>query len=357
MSLQTAEAPPKGAPTHTIRAIPCRSLPAGDSTKPRPGLTGEQFVAKLKRVRRSSNGWECRCPAHDDRTPSLSVADGVEGVVFFCHAGCAPEDVLKAMDLEWWQLFYRSEFEYKRAHEALTAQVFGVPVHSGRFSVEKGIEGWRERRRSFAHRLKSHLPDLDWQLLDTALSYETPDEGITVAQGKLGAQLGYTQSTASRRLAPAVEAGLLKSEARSRKGRFAVTAGPGRTSNRYRLDTNRIALLLKAVKTKAKEVGARTLRHSPHVDEMASALITLTRLEAFLYPKDTLEKAGACKIYRRLTLPATFQPRNDGSTYAGAVLRGEVHIGKGRPTSDRDLGPDQDRARAKALLHLSETHP
>jgi DNA-binding transcriptional ArsR family regulator len=326
MTLEIARAPDKGAPTHSD--IPLRSVTAGtDSTKPRPGLTGEQFVSKLKRVRRSSNGWECRCPAHDDRTPSLSVADGVEGVIFHCHAGCTPEDVLNAMGLEWWQLFYRSESEYKRAYEASAAQAFGVPLHSGRFSVGEGIESWRERRRSFVHRLESHLPDFDWELLDAALNYETPDEGMTVAQGKLGKQFGYSQSTVSRRLVPAVEAGLLKSEVRSRKGRFAVTAGPGRTSNRYRLDTNRIALLLKAVKAKAKQVGVRALRRSPHVDEMASALVTLTRLEAFLFPKYTLEeKAGACKIHGRLTLSATFSPRNDGSTYAGSDLALGVHM-------------------------------
>jgi DNA-binding transcriptional ArsR family regulator len=164
------------------------------------------------------------------------------------------------MGLEWWQLFYRSRAEWKRAYETSVAQAFGVPVHSGRFSVEEGIEGWRERRRSFVHRLEFHLPELDWALLDAALKHETPDEGMTVAQGKLGKRLGYSQSTVSRRLAPAVNAGLLKSEIRSRKGRFAVTAGPGRTSNRYRLDTARIALLLKTAKTKAKDVVSSTLR-------------------------------------------------------------------------------------------------
>jgi DNA-binding transcriptional ArsR family regulator len=206
---------------------------------------------------------------------------------------CASEDILRAMGLEWWQLFYRSAFEYKRAYEASAAQACGAPVHSGRFCVGEGIESWRERRRSYAHRLESHLPDFDWELLDAALNYETPDEGMTVAQGKLGKQFGYSQSTVSRRLAPAVETGLLKSEARSRKGRFAVTAGPGRTSNRYRLDTARIALLLKAVKTKAKEVAARALQPKTRVDEMASALVTLTRLETFLYPMYTIEEAGS----------------------------------------------------------------
>jgi DNA-binding transcriptional ArsR family regulator len=265
MSLKTAEAPPKGAPTNATRAIPRTSLPAGNSTKPRPGLTGEQFVSKLKRVRRSSNGWECRCPAHDDRTPSLSVADGVEGVVFFCHAGCAPDDVLEAMGLEWWQLFYRSEAEYKRAYFASLRLHFPDAVHSGALSVEKAtkwLADWRERRRSFVHRLEAQLPDLDWRMLDAALSYESPAEGMTMAQGRLGAEFGVDQSTVSRHLTPFVEAGVLKSESRSRKGYFAKQAGPGRTSNSYRLDTGRIALLLKAAKTRVKEVTSRTLRRA-----------------------------------------------------------------------------------------------
>jgi putative DNA primase/helicase len=40
----------------------------------------------------------CRCPAHDDTTPSLSVAEGDSGVVVFkCHAGCSQEAVMDAL--------------------------------------------------------------------------------------------------------------------------------------------------------------------------------------------------------------------------------------------------------------------
>ena len=32
-----------------------------------------------------------RCPAHEDKTPSLSISDGDGGrLLTFCHAGCAP---------------------------------------------------------------------------------------------------------------------------------------------------------------------------------------------------------------------------------------------------------------------------
>ncbi len=39
----------------------------------------------------------CRCPAHDDRTPSLSVKDGRKRVVFHCHAGCSKTTILEAL--------------------------------------------------------------------------------------------------------------------------------------------------------------------------------------------------------------------------------------------------------------------
>lgn len=48
--------------------------------------------------RRSGRGWQCRCPAHDDRTPSLSVAVGHHGrLLLYCHAGCSFEQVRAAL--------------------------------------------------------------------------------------------------------------------------------------------------------------------------------------------------------------------------------------------------------------------
>ena len=40
----------------------------------------------------------CRCPAHDDRTPSLSVAEGHDGrLLLRCFTGCSFEDVVAAL--------------------------------------------------------------------------------------------------------------------------------------------------------------------------------------------------------------------------------------------------------------------
>ncbi|MDD2349542.1 MAG: hypothetical protein PHS50_14945, partial [Kiritimatiellae bacterium] len=45
--------------------------------------------------------WMARCPAHDDRNPSLSVSEGDGGrVLFNCFAGCAAEAVAAALGLK-----------------------------------------------------------------------------------------------------------------------------------------------------------------------------------------------------------------------------------------------------------------
>jgi 5S rRNA maturation endonuclease (ribonuclease M5) len=47
-----------------------------------------------------------QCPAHHDRTPSLSITEQADGkVLVHCHAGCETEDVLAAIGLEKRDLF------------------------------------------------------------------------------------------------------------------------------------------------------------------------------------------------------------------------------------------------------------
>jgi putative DNA primase/helicase len=57
-------------------------------------------------VRRSGGGWVARCPAHEDRSPSLSVKEGVDGrVLVYCHAGSRTDDVVAAIGLTMRDLF------------------------------------------------------------------------------------------------------------------------------------------------------------------------------------------------------------------------------------------------------------
>jgi AAA domain len=60
----------------------------------------------LERTGAAGRNGTWRCPAHDDSTPSLSVTRGNYGkVLVHCHANCAVEDVLAALDLKSGDLF------------------------------------------------------------------------------------------------------------------------------------------------------------------------------------------------------------------------------------------------------------
>jgi hypothetical protein len=51
-------------------------------------MTAED-IAKVLGGRRAGAGWMARCPAHDDREPSLSIRQGEDcKVLVRCHAGC-----------------------------------------------------------------------------------------------------------------------------------------------------------------------------------------------------------------------------------------------------------------------------
>jgi len=50
--------------------------------------------------RRVGSTWMVRCPAHDDRTPSLSIQDADDGrILVRCHAGCSQAKVIASLQL------------------------------------------------------------------------------------------------------------------------------------------------------------------------------------------------------------------------------------------------------------------
>lgn len=68
----------------------------------------DQFLAgtSLKGLRRSGGGYLAVCPAHEDRTPSLSIAAGADGrVLLHCWAGCRTRDIVAALGLQSSDLF------------------------------------------------------------------------------------------------------------------------------------------------------------------------------------------------------------------------------------------------------------
>jgi hypothetical protein len=64
------------------------------------------ILSRLDGVRQSGAGWCAICPAHEDRTPSLSVSEGHNGAALLhCFGGCDAADVLGAIGLTLADLF------------------------------------------------------------------------------------------------------------------------------------------------------------------------------------------------------------------------------------------------------------
>ena len=86
-----------------------RVLTRLQKTEREPTLQGDQYIA--------------RCPAHDDRRPSLSIKVGDDGrVLLYCHAGCKFLSIAYRMGLEPSELFpsrrghKRASHSFQRPH-------------------------------------------------------------------------------------------------------------------------------------------------------------------------------------------------------------------------------------------------
>jgi hypothetical protein len=75
-----------------------------------------EAIAKALGGRKAGAAWMARCPAHDDRAPSLSIADARDGKVLVrCHAGCDQRDVIAALRARGaWDADDRRPFRFSR---------------------------------------------------------------------------------------------------------------------------------------------------------------------------------------------------------------------------------------------------
>ncbi len=76
------------------------------SRVPPSGMKADALISLLDRPRRTSRGWINRCPAHADRSPSLSIREGNDGkILLHCFAGCTPQEICQAIGLTLSDLF------------------------------------------------------------------------------------------------------------------------------------------------------------------------------------------------------------------------------------------------------------
>lgn len=109
----------------------------------------ELLLLRLRGVKQHGARYTARCPAHEDKSPSLSLSRGDDGrALVHCYAGCELRDVLTAVGLELRDLFpeslsheqrqqyRRNKLEVERNFEQLVIEVAKEEAKSGPLSDE-----------------------------------------------------------------------------------------------------------------------------------------------------------------------------------------------------------------------------
>jgi hypothetical protein len=122
-----------------------------------------ETLANMLQGRRSGEGkWQARCPAHEDRLPSLSIREGEHGqVLLHCFAGCTLKAILSVLSVPYRDLFT------------------GKPPSPEQIAASRKARKARERAARIARRLRL-----------AAFDHETKMQALVYA---LGAKLARAQ--------------------------------------------------------------------------------------------------------------------------------------------------------------------
>ena len=133
-------------------------------------MTIDALLDGLDGVRETGNGkYVARCPAHDDKSPSLAIRDCDDGrVLLHCFAGCEVQSVLDAVGLSFSDLYpeqmglkhsyqpKRQRFDVRQVlatldHEALVTAIIAADILENK---EVDEDTW-ERLGAAVHRINT----------------------------------------------------------------------------------------------------------------------------------------------------------------------------------------------------------
>lgn len=79
-------------------------------------MSAAKLLERLEGVRATGpDRWIAKCPAHEDRSPSLSIRETDDGTTLVkCFGGCGAADVVAAAGLELRDLFPERPAEHRR---------------------------------------------------------------------------------------------------------------------------------------------------------------------------------------------------------------------------------------------------
>ncbi len=80
-------------------------------------MNADHILIHLDKAKRTGAGkWMACCPAHADKSPSLSIKDWGDKLTLHCFAGCDTVSIINALGLTWGDLFLESLDPAKKAY-------------------------------------------------------------------------------------------------------------------------------------------------------------------------------------------------------------------------------------------------
>lgn len=64
------------------------------------------WLDRLEQVTSTGKGYISRCPAHNDKHPSLNIDPGGKGWLIYCHRGCTSAEIMQGIGLSMAELYY-----------------------------------------------------------------------------------------------------------------------------------------------------------------------------------------------------------------------------------------------------------
>jgi len=65
----------------------------------------DTLLSRLSGVKGRNGRWVARCPAHEDKSPSLAITETNDKVLVHCFAGCSVDNILGAVGMSVEDLF------------------------------------------------------------------------------------------------------------------------------------------------------------------------------------------------------------------------------------------------------------
>ena len=115
-------------------------------------MPADKLLPRLDKVRQVKPGkWIARCPAHDDKSPSLHITEAEDGKLLVkCWAGCSVVKIVTAVGLELRDLFPDSGSKPRRPGPTRAAvERERMIYHIGKSLIAQGAELDEEDRRRF----------------------------------------------------------------------------------------------------------------------------------------------------------------------------------------------------------------